>query len=195
MGVRRRRRDATPAIMCKAKRERDTILMELFAAVLERRDGCARGRSERRLGASSTQMRSSEQNGSLVNKVAGIVALIVGVLLTVELCLGAPANPSQIPSIFKPHSTPPHSILRFSLLILTVTGLIFSIVFSLIVYSLVKYRRRNADDVREPPQVYGSNQIELAWTVIPINLRRLAAVVGVAPAIDRKSTRLNSSHT
>jgi cytochrome c oxidase subunit 2 len=51
---------------------------------------------------------------------------------------------------------------------LTVTGLIFSIVFSLIVYSLVKFRRRNADDGREPPQVYGSNQIELAWTVIPI---------------------------
>jgi cytochrome c oxidase subunit 2 len=113
-------------------------------------------------------MRSSEQNGSLVNKVAGIVALIVGVLLTVELCLGAPANPSQIPSIFKPQSTPADSIFRLSLLILTVTGLIFSIVFSLIVYSLVKYRRRNADDGREPPQVYGSNQIELAWTVIPV---------------------------
>ena len=30
--VRRRRRDATPAIMCKAKRERETILMGLFAA-------------------------------------------------------------------------------------------------------------------------------------------------------------------
>jgi cytochrome c oxidase subunit 2 len=113
-------------------------------------------------------MRSSEQNGSLVNKVAGIVALIVGVLLTVELCLGAPANPSQIPSIFKPQSTPADSIFRLSLLILTVTGLIFSIVSSLIVYSLVKYRRRNADDGREPPQVYGSNQIELAWTVIPV---------------------------
>jgi cytochrome c oxidase subunit 2 len=32
----------------------------------------------------------------------------------------------------------------------------------------VKFRRRRDDDGREPPQVYGSNQVELAWTVIPI---------------------------
>src|SRR5207244_3494706 len=34
------------------------------------------------------------------------------------------------------------------------------------VYTLVKFRRRQ-DDVTEPAQVYGSNQVELAWTVIP----------------------------
>ena len=28
--------------------------------------------------------------------------------------------------------------------------------------------QRPGDEGREPPQVYGSNQIELAWTVIPI---------------------------
>jgi cytochrome c oxidase subunit II len=32
----------------------------------------------------------------------------------------------------------------------------------------VKFRRRREDDGREPPQVYGSNQVELAWTVIPV---------------------------
>jgi cytochrome c oxidase subunit 2 len=32
----------------------------------------------------------------------------------------------------------------------------------------VKFRKRNNDDGREPPQVYGSNQVEVAWTVIPI---------------------------
>ena len=35
-------------------------------------------------------------------------------------------------------------------------------------YSVVKYRKREGDDGREPPQIYGSNQIELAWTVIPV---------------------------
>ena len=31
-----------------------------------------------------------------------------------------------------------------------------------------RFRRRPDDDGSEPPQVYGSDQIELAWTVIPI---------------------------
>jgi cytochrome c oxidase subunit 2 len=45
---------------------------------------------------------------------------------------------------------------------------IFLVVFSLLVYSVVKFRRRRHDDGREPAQVYGSNQVELAWTVIPV---------------------------
>ena len=32
----------------------------------------------------------------------------------------------------------------------------------------VRFRRRAQDDGAEPPQIYGSNQLELAWTVIPI---------------------------
>jgi cytochrome c oxidase subunit 2 len=52
--------------------------------------------------------------------------------------------------------------------VLSVTGAIFVIVFSLLVYCVVKFRKRTDDDGREPPQVYGSNQVELAWTVIPI---------------------------
>ena len=51
---------------------------------------------------------------------------------------------------------------------LAVTGTIFVIVFSLLAYCVVKFRKRTNDDGREPPQVYGSNQVELAWTVIPI---------------------------
>ena len=70
-------------------------------------------------------------------------------------------------NIFAPASTPAHSIFGLSLFVLAVTGAIFAIVFSLLVYAVAKFRRGN-DDGREPPQVYGSNQVELAWTVIPI---------------------------
>ena len=35
-------------------------------------------------------------------------------------------------------------------------------------YTLVRFRRRRDDDGREPAQVYGSAQIELAWTVVPL---------------------------
>jgi cytochrome c oxidase subunit 2 len=97
--------------------------------------------------------------------VAGILVLLAAVLLAVGLCsaTGGPA----VPSIFKPESTPADSIYHLSVLVLTITGLIFVVVFSLLVYALVKFRRR-AGDGPEPPQVYGSNQMELAWTVMPV---------------------------
>jgi cytochrome c oxidase subunit II len=71
-------------------------------------------------------------------------------------------------NIFAPASTPAHSIFGLSLFVLAVTAGIFVIVFSLLVYCVVKYRKRAVDDGREPPQIYGSTQVELAWTVIPV---------------------------
>src|SRR5271156_2073462 len=113
-------------------------------------------------------MKPSEQTRSLGRKIAGIAVLLAGFLLAATLCFGSSPNSAQVPSIFKPQSTPADSIFRLSLLVLTITGLIFIIVFSLLVYAVVKFRRRGGDDGREPPQVYGSNQVELAWTVIPV---------------------------
>ncbi|MGA2456685.1 MAG: cytochrome c oxidase subunit II [Terriglobales bacterium] len=71
-------------------------------------------------------------------------------------------------NIFAPASTPADSIFGLSLFVLAVTAAIFVVVASLLVYSVVKFRKRTDDDGREPPQVYGSNQVELAWTVIPV---------------------------
>ena len=71
-------------------------------------------------------------------------------------------------TIFSPVSTPAKSIFGLSLFVLAVTGAIFLIVFALLLYSVVKFRKRKSDDGREPPQVYGSNQVEVAWTVIPV---------------------------
>jgi cytochrome c oxidase subunit II len=71
-------------------------------------------------------------------------------------------------NIFAPASTPAKSILHLSEFVLVVTGLIFVVVFTLLVYAIVKFRMRAGDAGREPAQVYGSTQIELAWTIIPI---------------------------
>jgi len=76
-----------------------------------------------------------------------------------------PLSPTNI---FAPASTPAKSIFELSLFVLAVTGAIFLVVFTLLLYSVVKFRKRENDDGREPPQVYGSNQVELAWTIIPI---------------------------
>jgi len=113
-------------------------------------------------------MKRTEQNRRLISKAAGIAVLLAGGLLAASLCFGAPANPPPVPSIFDPHSTPAESIYRLSHFVLSITGLIFVVVFSLLGYAVVKYRKRPGDDDREPTQVYGSTQIELAWTVIPI---------------------------
>jgi cytochrome c oxidase subunit 2 len=40
-------------------------------------------------------------------------------------------------------------------------------VFGLMANAITRFRRRSVDGP-EPPQAYGSNQIELAWTVIPV---------------------------
>jgi cytochrome c oxidase subunit 2 len=70
--------------------------------------------------------------------------------------------------IFAPASTPAKSIADLSVFVLVITGIIFAVVFVLLVYSVVKFRGRARDAGREPAQVYGSTQIEVAWTVIPI---------------------------
>ena len=78
------------------------------------------------------------------------------------------APPLSPTNIFAPASTPANSIFELSIFVLAVTAAIFVVVFALLAYSVVKFRKRNNDDGHEPPQVYGSNQVEVAWTVIPI---------------------------
>ncbi len=77
-------------------------------------------------------------------------------------------EPLRSPDIFNPQSTPAHSIFDLSILVLKVTGIIFVVVVTLLIYAILKYRKRAEDNDHEPPQVFGSNQIELAWTVLPI---------------------------
>jgi cytochrome c oxidase subunit II len=71
-------------------------------------------------------------------------------------------------NIFDPAGTPAHSIFSLSMLVFAVTATIFLIVGALLLYALLRFRHRSEDPSREPAQIYGSNQIELAWTVIPI---------------------------
>lgn len=78
------------------------------------------------------------------------------------------ATRTSLTNIFAPESTPAKSIFHLSMFVLSITGVIFVVVFTLLVYSVVKFRGRPADADREPPQVYGSTQIEMAWTIIPI---------------------------
>ncbi len=75
---------------------------------------------------------------------------------------------SQLTSIFSPESTPAKSIFDLSTFVLAITGIIFVVVVTLLGYSILKFRATSVNADREPAQVYGSNQIELAWTIIPV---------------------------
>jgi cytochrome c oxidase subunit 2 len=98
----------------------------------------------------------------------GLIKAIVVLLWRPNLAFGASAPSVSPTNIFAPASTPADSIFGLSLFVLAVTAGIFLLVFTLLVYCVVKFRKRADDDGREPPQVYGSNQVELAWTVIPV---------------------------
>src|SRR5712664_1257953 len=105
---------------------------------------------------------------AMVSRVAGVLVLLAGILLAAGLCVANTPTDHPVPSIFEPHSTPAESIRHLSFFVLGITGLIFLVVFSLLSYVVVKFRSRVGGAEREPAQVYGSTQIELAWTVIPI---------------------------
>jgi cytochrome c oxidase subunit II len=79
----------------------------------------------------------------------------------------ASGNPTNI---FAPVGAPAHLIHGVSLLVLSITAAIFLVVAGLLLYVLLRYRFRPAahDATQEPVQIYGSTQIELSWTVIPV---------------------------
>lgn len=80
---------------------------------------------------------------------------------------GGPHRP--IADMFQPLSKPAEMIHESAILVLMVTAVIFVVVTAMLVYVVWKFRRKGEeDDHKEPPQIYGSTHIELAWTVVPI---------------------------
>lgn len=94
-----------------------------------------------------------------------LVLVVVTASAALAAATPAPLSPTNI---FAPDSTPARSIFRISAFVLEITGAIFVVVFSLLAYAVIKFRERKDDDGHEPAQVYGSNQMELAWTVLPV---------------------------
>jgi len=104
------------------------------------------------------------KNLNLQRTLAIVVVFTLGAIPSVAQ---SAAQSSSSTSIFAPASTPANSIYGLALLVLAVTGTIFAIVSGLLLYAAVKFRDRSMNN-REPPQVYGSNEVELAWTVVPV---------------------------
>jgi cytochrome c oxidase subunit 2 len=69
-------------------------------------------------------------------------------------------------SIFDPSSPAGHAIRSLFILVLAICGVILVIVEGVLIYSIVRFRLRTKETA-EPPQVYGSMPIEIAWTAAP----------------------------
>lgn len=79
----------------------------------------------------------------------------------------AVAADNAVPNMFAPVSAPAESIRALSFLVMGIAAGIFLVVSGVLFWCVWRYRQRPGDD-REPPQVYGSNQIEWAWTLVPV---------------------------
>ena len=119
---------------------------------------------------------------AIISRMAGVALLVAGVLLAAGLCAASPHD-NPVSSIFETHSTPADSIRHLSHFVLGVTAMIFLVVFSLLSYAVVKFRSRVTGTGSEPAQVYGSTQIELAWTVIPILIVAVLSVSGFVASL------------
>jgi len=71
-------------------------------------------------------------------------------------------------TLFRPAASPADAILDYSFFVIAIVVAIGLLVGGLIFYTVVRFRHRPGDDLREPPQIYGSNQLELAWTLVPV---------------------------
>jgi cytochrome c oxidase subunit 2 len=86
------------------------------------------------------------------------------------------ARKAQDLSIWNPASPPAESIRSLFVLVLAICAAILLLVEGVLLYSILRFRR-SPPDGREPPQVYGSMPIEIAWTVGPMLIVFLLALI------------------
>lgn len=106
-------------------------------------------------------MAAVNQRKACVYRLAPVIALSMA-------CVSDAAVAQSPTNIFAPAATPAHSIFSLSMLVLSITGGIFLVVAGLLLFALIRYRQKAGEKSIEPLQIYGSNQIEVSWTVIPI---------------------------
>ncbi len=123
--------------------------------------------------------------GTISRPVVGISRVLLA-LCAANLLLGGillaedatPGDTNAVPTLktlqgdrntlmLEPESPPARTIAEVFYLVLGIVVAIFLLVFVPLVWMLFRFRMRKEDEGIEPPQIYGSNPIELVWTVGP----------------------------
>lgn len=89
-------------------------------------------------------------------------------------------------SVLDPASPPAASIHELFYLTLAITAAIFVLVEGLILYFIFRFRSQGGN--KEPPQIYGSKPIEVAWTVAPALIVFVLFMVVIRTANDLRAT-------
>jgi len=95
-----------------------------------------------------------------------------------------------VANVFDPKATPADSVYSVSMLMLAICAAIFLVVGGLLAFTIVRFRRRKLDDSREPAQVYGSNRIEIAWTVIPVLIVLVLSMATARTVLEVQNKRM-----
>lgn len=107
-------------------------------------------------------------------------------VLTCVLCLFVQRTAFGLPAVFNPHSPQAESIRSLFLLVLAVAAVIFVLVAGAATAFMFRYRHRAGDPDTEPPQIYGSQPIELAWTLGPFLTVLVLALVVVRSVVQAR---------
>lgn len=90
------------------------------------------------------------------------------------------------PDVFNPAGPNAESIQELFWVVIGICAVILALVGSAQIWFIAKYREKPDDD-SEPPQIYGSRAIELAWTLAPLLTVTLLAVLVIATVIDLRA--------
>ena len=113
----------------------------------------------------------------LFEPVRGISITLLAVTASRAAIANEPSGEPFDTGVFSAVSTPALITQEYAYFVLGICAVIFLIVGGAGLITIVRYRKRPDDDDREPPQVYGSNPLELAWTVIPLIVVFILAIV------------------
>lgn len=94
---------------------------------------------------------------------------------------------AQPPVVFDPIAPPAESIRQVFMLVLAVSGVIFLLVGGTLLVFIFRFRQRPDDPPTEPPQIYGSQPIELAWTVAPLLIVLVLSLVVIRSVVEMRA--------
>jgi cytochrome c oxidase subunit 2 len=100
-----------------------------------------------------------------VSKIIRFVALLgLTLWLFPAMALAAPPSP------LNPASPAARSIANLHTTVLVIATIVFLIVCGLLIYSLIRFRRRSANDPEPDQSFHGSATLETIWTIIPVGI-------------------------
>ncbi len=93
---------------------------------------------------------------------------------------------AQTPVVFDPAAPPARSIRSLFFLVLAIAAAIFVLVGGSLLVFVARFRERKGEEDTEPPQLYGSQPIEVAWTFAPLLIVLVLCLVVVRSVFEMR---------